>query len=179
VGLGFAFVLATLFAALQVAGTFIDTLIGFSFGALVDPVNGTNTTVLAQMYTMLGVIIFIAIGGEAWVLGGFARTFEIVGVLEMPSLNALVAGAVDAFVGVFFAAVQIAGPILLALILTDAAFGLVSRVVPQLNVFAIGFPSKLVVGLVLIGVTLPFVGGWLADEVQSSVSQALRTLKVA
>ncbi|HEU4656509.1 MAG TPA: flagellar biosynthetic protein FliR [Capillimicrobium sp.] len=179
VGLGFAFALGALFAAVTVAGSFIDTLIGFSFGSLVDPVNGTQTTVLAQLYSLLGVLVFIAIGGDAWVLGGFARTYDVVGALELPSIATMVAGADDAFVGIFLAAVQIAGPIMLALILTDVAFGLVSRVVPQLNVFAVGFPAKLVVGMLLLGVTLPFVGGWLADEVQSSVSEALRTLKVA
>jgi flagellar biosynthetic protein FliR len=179
VGLAFAFALGALFAAIAVAGSFVDTVIGFSFGALVDPVNGTQSTVLARLYTMLGVLIFIAIGGEAWVLGGFAETYDIVGPLEMPSINAMVAGADEAFVGIFFAAVQIAGPIMLALVLTDAAFGLVSRVVPQLNVFAVGFPAKLIVGLVLLGVTLPFVGEWLANEVQTSVSEALKTLRVA
>lgn len=179
IGLAFAFTLAALFAAISVAGSFLDTLIGFSFGALVDPVNGTQSTVLARFYTMLGVLIFIAIGGDAWVLGGFARTYDIVGVLQMPAIEAMAAGADDAFVGIFLAAVQVAGPIMLALVLTDVAFGLVSRVVPQLNVFAVGFPAKVVVGMVLLGVTLPFVGGWLADEVQASVSQALRTLRVA
>jgi flagellar biosynthetic protein FliR len=179
IGLAFAFALGALFAAVTVAGSFVDTLIGFSFGALVDPINGTSTTILAQLYTMLGVLVFIAIDGDAWVLGGFARTFDVVGVLQMPSINAMVAGADEAFVGIFAAAVQIAGPIMLALILTDVAFGLVTRVVPQLNVFAVGFPAKLLVGLVLLGVTLPFVGGWLADEVQTSVSQALKTLRVA
>jgi flagellar biosynthetic protein FliR len=82
-------------------------------------------------------------------------------------------------VTVFAAAIQVAGPIVLALVLTDVAFGLVSRVVPQLNVFGVGFPVKLLVGLVLLGVTLPWVGGWLSDEVQRSVSDALRSLKVA
>jgi flagellar biosynthetic protein FliR len=179
IGLAFAFTLGALFAAVTVAGSFVDTLIGLSFGSLVDPVNGTSSTVLARLYTMLGVLVFIAIGGDAWVLAGFARTYDVVGVLEVPSIPAMVAGADEAFVGIFFAAVQIAGPIMLALILTDVAFGLVSRVVPQLNVFAVGFPAKLVVGLVLLGVTLPFVGAWLADEVQASVSEALQTLRVA
>jgi flagellar biosynthetic protein FliR len=179
VGLGFAFALGALFAALTVAGTFLDYVIGFSFGSLVDPINGTNTTVLAQLYAMLGVIVFIAINGDAWVIGGLARTYEVVGVTQTPSIGTLVAGADGAFVQIFASAVQVAGPILLALVLTDAAFGLVSRVVPQLNVFGVGFPIKLIVGLVLIGVTLPYVGGWLADQVQVSVSQALHTLKVA
>lgn len=179
IGLGFAFALGALFAAVSVAGTFIDYLMGLSFGSLVDPVNGTNTTVIAQLYSLLGVLIFIAIGGEAWVLAGFAETFEVVGVTQTPSITVLVAGADAAFVQIFTAAVQIAGPIMLALILTDAAFGLVSRVVPQLNVFGVGFPIKMIVGLVLIGATLPWVAGWLSDEVQTSVSQALQTLKVA
>ena len=84
-----------------------------------------------------------------------------------------------AFVGIFVAAIQVAGPVMLALILTDAAFGMVSRVVPQLNVFAVGFAAKIVVGLLVLGVTLPFVAGWLTDELQRSVADALRTLKVA
>ncbi|UGS33743.1 flagellar biosynthetic protein FliR [Capillimicrobium parvum] len=178
VGMAFAFALGALFAALSVAGSFLDYLIGFSFGSLVDPVNGTQTTVLAQLYSLLGVVVFIAIDGDAWVLAGLAHTYDVVGVTQMPSLSALVGGAVQSFVTIFSSAVQVAGPIMLALVLTDAAFGLVSRVVPSLNVFGVGFPVKLLVGLILIGVTLPYVAGWLSGELQSSVSQALHTLKV-
>jgi len=75
--------------------------------------------------------------------------------------------------------VQIAGPIMLAMVLADAAFGVVSRVVPQLNVFGVGFPVKLILGVLLIGVTLPYLGGWISGELTDSVSMALHTLKVA
>ncbi len=68
---------------------------------------------------------------------------------------------------------------LLALVLTDVAFGLVSRVVPQLNVFAVGLPAKVAVGLVLVGASLPFVAGWVSDELQPSVAAALQTLGVS
>jgi flagellar biosynthetic protein FliR len=179
VGAGFAFTLAALFAALEVAGSFLDTLIGFSFGGLVDPITGNQSAVLARMYSLIGVLIFIAIGGDTWVIQGLARTYDVVGIDQVPDINVLVAGAVQSFSSIFLSAIQIAGPIVLALILTDAAFGVVSRVVPQLNVFAVGFPAKVTVGLLLLGVTLPFVGGWLADELQQSVLQALQTLKVA
>ncbi len=87
-------------------------------------------------------------------------------------------GALEAFVGIFGAAIQVAGPVLLALILTDAAFGMVSRVVPQLNVFAVGFAAKIIVGLLILAVTLPFLAGWLSDELEASVSEALRMLRV-
>ena len=53
---------------------------------------------------------------------------------------------------------------MVALIITDAAFGVVSRVVPQLNIFAVGFPAKMIVGLTLLGASLPFVSGFIGDR---------------
>ena len=179
VGLAFAFALGALFAALSVAGTFLDTSIGFSFGSIVDPISGAQSAVLAQLYALIGVLIFIAIGGDAWVVQGLARTYELVPLESFPSLGLMTSGALKAFVGIFGAAIQVAGPVLLALILTDAAFGMVSRVVPQLNVFAVGFAAKIVVGLLVLGVTLPFLAGWLTGELEASVTDALRMLKVA
>jgi flagellar biosynthetic protein FliR len=179
VGLGFAFALAALFAAVQVAGSILDTLIGFSFGALVDPITGTNGGVLNQAYGLIGVMIFVVINGDAWVIQGLARSYDAVPLADAPQLGSLVQGAQVAFSGIFGAAIQICAPVLLAVLLTDVAFGLVSRVMPQLNVFAVGFPAKVIVGLVLVGASLPFVAGWLGDELQSSVASALHTLKVA
>jgi flagellar biosynthesis protein FliR len=179
VGLGFAFALAALFAAVQVAGSILDTLIGFSFGALVDPITGTNGGVLNQAYALIGVMIFVVINGDAWVIQGLARSYDAVPLADAPQLGSLVQGAQVAFSGIFGAAIQICAPVLLAVLLTDVAFGLVSRVMPQLNVFAVGFPAKVIVGLVLVGASLPFVAGWLGDELQSSVASALHTLKVA
>ncbi len=179
VGLAFAFALGALFAAVTIAGSFLDTMIGFSFGSLVDPVTGNQSTVLQQLYSLVSVLVFIAIGGDAWVIRGLARTYEIVGLTQYPQLDAMVAGAVSAFTQIFLAAIEVAGPVILALVLTDAAFGVVSRVVPQLNVFQVGFPAKVVVGLLLISVSLPFVAGWLADELQRDVGAAMQTLKVS
>jgi flagellar biosynthesis protein FliR len=179
VGLAFSFSLAALFAAVQVAGSILDTLIGFSFGALVDPITGTNGGVLNQLYALIGVMIFVVINGDAWVIQGLARSYEAIPLTDAPSLGSLVQGAQIAFTGIFSAAIEIAAPVMLAVLLTDVAFGLVSRVMPQLNVFAVGFPAKVTVGLVLVGASLPFMAGWLGDELQSSVSAALHTLKVA
>jgi flagellar biosynthetic protein FliR len=179
VGLSFAFCLGAMFAALQAAGTLLDTLIGFSFGAMVDPVTGTQSTVLAQMYSLFGVAILIAIGGEAWIIKGLGRTYEAVPLLEAPALGSIVQGAQTAFSGIFIAAFMIGAPVIVALIITDAAFGVVSRVVPQMNVFAVGFPAKMIIGLTLLGASLPFVSSFIVGELQESVAAALRALRVA
>jgi flagellar biosynthetic protein FliR len=179
VGLAFAFAVGILFAALSVAGTLLDTLIGFSFGAAVDPITGNQSTVLSQVYSLMGVMIFIAINGDALLIRGFAETFALVPLLEAPALEQLLEGAIGAFVGIFAAAVKICAPVLLALILTDIAFGLVTKVVPQLNVFSLGLPTKVVVGIVIMAASLPFVGGYITDELERSVETALGSLGVS
>jgi flagellar biosynthetic protein FliR len=179
VGLAFAYALGAMFAAMQAAGALLDTLIGFSFGAMVDPVTGTQSTVLSQMYALFGVAIFIAIGGDGWVVKGLARTYAAIPLTEAPAIGSMVQGAQTAFSGIFVAAFMIGAPVLIALIIVDAAFGVVSRVVPQLNVFAVGFPAKVIVGLVLIGASLPFVVNFFGSEIQNSVREALRTLRPA
>jgi flagellar biosynthetic protein FliR len=179
VGGAFAYALAATFAALAVAGSFLDTTIGFSYGSLVDPVNGSQSAILSTTYSMIGLMVFIAIGGDAWVIKGLARTYDVVSLTQYPSLGHLVHGANGAFVQVFTSAFEVAGPVLLALILTDAAFGMVTRVVPTLNAFQVAVPAKVVLGLLLIGASMPFVAGWLGNELQADVRSALDTLKLA
>jgi flagellar biosynthetic protein FliR len=179
VGLAFSFAIGALFTAIQVAGSLLDTLIGFGFGALVDPVTGNQGGAVGQLYGLVGVGVFIAINGDAWVIEGLARTYDAVPLLEAPAINSLVGGMQLAFSGVLAAALQVCAPVVLAIILTDVAFGLVSRVVPQLNVFGVGFPAKVAVGLVMISATFPFVAGWLNNELERSVGSALHALKVS
>ena len=179
VGLAFAYALAAMFAAMQAAGALLDTLIGFSFGAMVDPVTGTQSTVLSQMYALFGVAIFITLGGDGWVVKGLARTYDAVPLSEAPAIGSMVQGAQVAFSGIFVSAFMIGAPVLIALIIVDAAFGVVSRVVPQMNIFAVGFPAKMIVGLVMIGASLPFVDDFLGGRLQETLAIALRSLQVA
>ncbi len=179
VGFAFSFALAALFAAIATAGSFLDTLIGFSFGGTVDPINGTQTGILTQLYSMVGVAIFVAIGGDAWVVRGLANTYEVIPLVASPDLGVMVAGAQEVFSQIFLSAVQVAAPVMLAVIITDCAFGVVSRVMPQLNVFAVGFPAKILVGFLLIGASLPFVANWIGGQLTDSVRSALQTLQVA
>jgi flagellar biosynthesis protein FliR len=179
VGLAYAFAVAAVFGAVTVAGSFIDTLVGFSFGSLIDPLTGNQSMVISQVYSMVGLMVFIAIGGDGFMIQGLARTYQLVPVLKYPDLHALIAGAVHAFTSIFTTALELAAPLIVATVVTDAAFGLVARVVPQMNVFAVGFPAKIAVGLLVMGVSLPFMGGWIADQVQVSVSSALQSIHVA
>jgi flagellar biosynthesis protein FliR len=179
VGLAYAFTLGAVFAAVSVAGSLMDNAVGFSFGSLVDPITGNHSQLLSQLYAMVGILVFIAIDGDHWMIEGLARSYQLVPIQSFPSLPALVAGADHAFVSIFASALELAAPVMLAVLITDAAMGIVARLMPQLNVFAVGFPAKIAVGLLIMGVSLPFVGGWIAGQVQVSVASALQSLHVA
>jgi flagellar biosynthesis protein FliR len=178
IGLAFAFAVGAVLAAVTVAGSFLDLMVGFSFGSLVDPSTGNRDTILAQLYTMIGVLVFIAIGGDGWVVKGVAQTYALVPLAKMPALGSLVGGADHAFVTIFVAALELAAPVLIAVLIADVGFGVVSRVVPQLNVFAVGFPAKILLGFLMIGVSLPYAGGWINGQLQDSIRAALSTLHV-
>jgi flagellar biosynthesis protein FliR len=177
IGLAFAFAVAVVFAAVSIAGSFLDTLVGFSFGSLVDPITGAQSPILSQIYGLVGVMIFIAIGGDGWMIQGLAKTYDLVPLLAFPSVGALVGGANAAFTGIFVSALQIAAPVLIAVTITDAAFGIVSRVSPQMNVFAVGLPAKIIVALLILGASLPFVGGFLDDSLQGAIGDSLNTIR--
>jgi flagellar biosynthetic protein FliR len=179
VGLSFALTLAVLMAALESAGSLVDIVSGFSYGNLINPMSGQNGAVMSQVYTLIGTLIFLIIGGDAWMLRGLARTFELVPLTSAPRISSLTAGVEHTFSTVFASAVEIAAPVLIALLITDVAFGVVSRVVPQLNVFAVGFPTKVAVTLLVVGASMPFVANWISGELSTSVGAALGALHVA
>jgi flagellar biosynthetic protein FliR len=178
-GLGFAFTLAVLLAAVESAGAMIDVISGFSYGALINPMNGEQSAVISRIYSLVGTLIFLVIGGDAWTLRGLDRTFQLVPLTKGPRLSSLVGGAEHVFSGVFTAALEIAAPVLVALLITDVAFGVVSRVVPQLNVFAVGFPTKVAVTMLVVAASLPFFSNWLSEQLSVSVGAALGALHVA
>jgi flagellar biosynthetic protein FliR len=176
VGLAFAFAVSALMTAIQTAGGLADNLSGFSFGATVDPINGNQGGTFSELYGLVGVMLFIAIGGDAWILHGIARTFDLVPLTGSAHLGPLVNAAETSVSSLFVSAVEVAAPVILALLITDVAFGMVSKVVPQMNVFSVAFPLKVGVAILVVSASLPFLGGWISDQMYTSVATALHAL---
>jgi len=179
VGLGFAFALAVLMAGVESAGSIIDVVSGFSYGNLINPATGEETAVMNRFYSLVGTLVFLVIGGDAWTLRGLDRTFTLVPLTSGPRLSSLVGGAEQVFGDVFAAALEVAAPVLIALLITDVAFGVVSRVVPQLNVFAVGFPTKVAVAMLVVGAALPFTANWIVNQLSLSVGAGLGAVHVS
>jgi len=178
VGLAFATAVGAVFAAVEAAGSLTDLVAGFSFGQMLDPVDNTQSGPMTSLYSIVGLALFIAIGGDAWLLRGLARTFSLVPLTKGPQIASLTSGVESAVASIFVSAVEVAAPVLLAVLITDVAFGMVSRVVPQFNVFAVGFPMKIGVAFLTVSAALPFLGGFMSNQIAGAVTTALHSLSI-
>jgi flagellar biosynthetic protein FliR len=173
VGIAFAFVLAALSAAIQAGASLLDSIIGFSFASLVDPITNMQNAVLGQIYSVFTVVIFVVTGGDQMMIMGLARSYTLVSLTEGPDTARLGAMGVSALGSVFVIGLEVAAPALIALIVADCAFAIVARAVPQMNVFVVGLPAKIMLGFATVAVSLPFVAVHVQDDLANAVMAAL------
>ena len=163
IGLVMGIGVSLVFSALEMGASLVSVQMGFGLGAVFDPFTGVQTGAIEQFYKVFVTLVFFAINGHYLVIRGLLHTFEVVppGAADL----SLVAGAriVPFFVALFSAAVQIALPVMGALMLTDLAMALVGRTVPQLNILIVGFPVKIGVGLLVMAASIPIMGAFMAN----------------
>jgi flagellar biosynthetic protein FliR len=176
VGIAFALSLAVLTAAVQLGASILDTLVGFSFGSLVDPMTGNNAAVLGRLYLIFTTRVFVVGGGVQLMVLGIARSYDLVPLGTFPPPSALGKLAVDGLAMLPVIGIELVGPVILAVVVADSAFGLVSRAVPQMNVFVLGLPAKVILSFAVVAGTLPFVNSQLQGDLQQSIADALHAL---
>lgn len=167
-GLALGFITMMALSAVQAAGSLIDLFAGFTIAQAFDPISGNQTALFGRFYQLLAATLLFAINGHILLFRGFMTSFDAVG-LQAPELGDLSELAVDGL-GVFMvAAVEIAAPLLGALFLTEVAMGLLARAAPQMNVFILGFPIKILLTLGLAGLVLPILPEAVGALVERSV----------
>lgn len=170
VGLALGFVVQLLFAALQAAGELIDLFAGFTIAATYDPFTNANQAVFGRFYQLLAMALLFALDGHVLLVHGFLQTFEAV-PSQLPDMAASVGELIDALGLFFLSALEIAAPVLGALFLAEVSLGLLSKAAPQMNVFTLGFPIKILLSLGLVGLALPL----LPHAVEALVRAAVRS----
>ncbi len=178
VGLSISLGLAVVSAGFQAAAALLDMTIGFSFAQLVDPLTQAQSAVIGQLYSLFSVLVFILIGGDRLMIQGLNASYRLIPVGQMPSAAQSGALAQHDLTQIFLIGVEVAAPVLVALGVVDVTLALVARAVPQMNVFFVGIPGKILVGVGAISASLPFVTGHVQDMLQQAVYQALSTLRV-
>lgn len=153
IGILMAFVLQLLFQVFVLAGQMTAMQMGLGFASMSDPANGVFVAILSQFYLMLTTLVFIAMNGHLVALEVLAESFIVLPI----GADWRIEGLYD-LVGLggwlFASAMLVALPAVTAILIINMAFGVMTRAAPQLNVFTLGFPFTMLMGLVIIWVSL-------------------------
>lgn len=157
-----------LFTAVQLAGDLIDHQVGFSLGAVLDPLSGNSSSPIGRLHQLLAVAIMFGINGHVLVVRGLVRSVEVAPG-GIPDVSTLAETFTRSFAMMFAAAAEIALPILAALFCAEIALGLLGKAAPQLNILTLGFAARTLLAFLLLGATL-FL---LPESVDSLVGRAV------
>jgi flagellar biosynthesis protein FliR len=176
IGAGLGFVVQVLFSAVQMAGDLIDVTGGFSLQPAYDPLAMTQNSSVGRLHYLLAITLLFTSGGHLMIVKGFATSYQGLPVGGEVPTDQLASVLLTAFSMMFLAALQIAGPMVAVLLLADVALALLSRAAPALNIFAIGFPVKIMLTLAMLGLTFPLLPPAL-DALLEQATRAMLSLR--
>lgn len=155
VGLTIGFIAYLVFTAIYVAGEIIDMQIGFGVVNVIDPMSNIQVPISSNLYFIISMLVFLAVNGHHVLIKALYESFNAIPLGSAIFDAGLTDLLLSMFGSIFFIGFKIAAPVVAAILITDVALGTISRMVPQLNVFVIGMPLKIFVGLVVMLVTIP------------------------
>jgi flagellar biosynthesis protein FliR len=172
IGVAIGMVVQLTFEALIFAGQTVSLTMGLGFATLVDPQRGANTTVLGQIFMIVGVLTYLSINGHLVLLSALAESFETLPIgaahIDKNFLMSLVLWGAR----VFESGLLIALPAVIALVIVNLALGVVTRAAPQLNLFGIGFTITMLCGFFALILGLDGIAAGISSLINSALTAA-------
>ena len=168
---GFALGMVTLVLinALQAAGGLVDLFAGFSLAAIYDPINNAQSAIFGRFYQLVATTLLFTTNGYLLLVNGWFRSFKVVPIngLAVSDIDRILTKNLGQF---FIAAIEVAAPVLGCLFLAEVFLGVLSRAAPQLNIFSLAFPLRVVVALIVVGLAIPLIGPAVGNIVREAVA---------
>lgn len=176
VGVAIGFGVQMIFDALVIGGQTIAMSMGLGFAMMVDPQRGVSVPVVSQFFVIVGILVFLALGGHLALIRLLADSFEVLPVgrfLDASSLWTVLGWGTQLFAG----AVRIALPAVAGLLVVNIAFGVMSRAAPTLNLFAVGFPVTLLLGFLILLLNIGSFPALFAELLENALEAAAAMLR--
>lgn len=155
VGIIIGYVSFLVFSALYVAGQIIDIQIGFGMVNVLDPTMNTQIPITGNFIYILATLFFLAIDGHHMLISALFKSYSVLPINGFAFTEAMVNNITTIFSDVFVIGFKISIPVLAAALLAEVALGILSKTVPQMNVFVVGIPLKIGIGLLTLYVMIP------------------------
>ena len=169
IGIALGFVMRVVFAAFEMAGEIVGLQMGLGFASFFDPQSAGQTLVLSRFFNLLAMLVFLAVNAHLLVVALLAESFATLPISTAPLTAEGFRGVASFGATLFVIGLQIALPLIAVLLMVNLALGILTRSAPQLNIFAIGFPVTLGVGLIVLDFSMPYF----APQMEAAIRQAL------
>ncbi len=168
VGMAAGYVASLIFLAVQVAGQVADQEMGFGMVNVFDPMHGNPIPLMGSFLYLLALMLYLAIDGHHFLVASLIRSYERIPAGQIAGAHKMAEMVLARMQGAFVLGVQIISPVLVALFLATVAMGIMARTVPQINVFIMGLPVKVLVGASVVCLSLPVFTSVCINMFQSS-----------
>jgi flagellar biosynthetic protein FliR len=146
-----------IFAGIQLAGQLSGFQMGLAIANVMDPVTSAQVSIIAQLNNLMALLIFLTINAHHMFLRALAESFRLIPPFDVQFSNSLIEHLISLSGNMFIIAIKVGAPVIVALLLTNVAFGLIARTVPQMNIFLVAMPIQIVVGLLFLAFALPYL----------------------
>jgi flagellar biosynthetic protein FliR len=150
-------------AGIQMAGQVSGFQMGLAIANIMDPATSMQTPILAQAFNLMAMLIFLAIDAHHWFFRAMVDSFAIIPPFQFVLSASFVGYLMQTAGTMFVIALKIGAPVIVVLILTSVSFGLMARTVPQMNIFIVAMPLKIIVGLLFVVFSLPYLQPYLRE----------------
>ena len=159
IGVAMGFAMRIVFAAVEMAGEVASMTMGLGFATVFDPQSKGRSSAVSQFVALIATMAFLAVNGHLVLLEVLAESFVSLPISATPISGTMSLQVLKWASVIFSTGLQLSLPIVAALLVTTVALGILTRAAPQLNIFGIGFPITLSVGILLLSQTLPYLSG--------------------
>ena len=166
-------------SAVNMAGKIMDMQVGYAVVSMMDPTTQQQTGLIGTFLYNLTIIYFVVTNGHHVILSALAESFRIIPLDSMVWNDSLPQFMIDLTAGIFMNGMKIAMPVTFAILLTNVGLGILARTMPQMNIFVVGIPMQLTIGITMISMVLPFYILFLDvifNEMYANISIALKAL---
>ena len=178
--LGFAIGLAVkaIFAGIQLAGKLAGYQMGLAIANVLDPASSIQVPLISQVYNLVAMLIFVTINAHHWLLQALIESFQLLPPFGFQINPSFVDYLVNLTANIFIIAIKVGAPVIVVLMITSVALGLIARTVPQMNIFIVAIPLKIVVGLMFLVFSFTHLSAYLGHVFSQLADTIFLILKI-
>ncbi len=178
IGISIGLIIRFIFDGIQMAGQYISYEMGLTVMNVIDPISNTQIPIISQLKQLIAILIFFAVNGHHYLIKAIAESFEYIPIGKPIFNQYLLKNIIQLSGKIFIIAIELSAPILIAMFATNLAMAIIARAMPQINIFVISFPLYIGIGLIIMGIFMPFFMKFIKNSMYWMIKDIYNNLRI-